>query len=235
MRAIPAFAALALALPLSGLELDDTSAYVDMRLGVGIAPLPKNHPGRVDLLPPNPPGSIETIERTSTEQAPAFSVSFVGGSRDPVGLALGIEFVHVNGWQQSTGRNFGGVEQPANGGTPNLHWRSSGANLMGGIEASAGRHLHAEFLGFVGGSRVRFDTFNGAMSYTVDAGGWQAQAGVRAGVYWTFKRAQIGLTVDYAQYWLNDASAGWDDARSIFKEMKWSGIGGRFEIGYRLQ
>jgi len=243
MRAIvSSLAILACAMPLAAADIDedlqlardlDYEPYVNLRLGYGFAPVPTTYHYTYEPIVPGP--ATDQIDHYSTDTLPAYSLGLIGGSNAPVGWVLGIEGVLVNGKQRFRDTVVNGAVTPRNPGTPDSLYRSYGANVLAGIECNFRQRYRLELLGFAGGGRVRLNQLTFALDQNQEGSGWYSTMGVRAGLYATIRRFVVGMCVDYATSEIHDVTVAWLGGNSYYFPTTWSGLGGRIELGYRLQ
>lgn len=216
------------------LVLDSGDPFVEVRLGLGLMAIPSAYTSTVAYTSPAPPPDDSLTETYSSTRAGAIGFGIVGGWLDPIGLVLGSELVMGMGSSSIIGRS--GTIAPA---VPipaepvETQWRTIGPNLLAGVGYAPTSYLHFEILGVLGGGALRRQQPNLSAVTSQTSTGWYWDAGVRGGAYVQLGSFVLGGCVE-ASYIRTHDSSNWNNA-ALTTEGKDFGVGGRFEISYRIQ
>ncbi len=210
--------------------LDEALPFVDIRLGYGLVPKPDVY--KVDVADYGLPHFIE-VNTVDSDQASNLSYSIVGGVMDPVGPLIGIEMTYASSSQELIAREINGVAQPIPADASSLQYRTLGGSLLAGVGFALDKRFHLEALGVLGGGSLDLDFPNGAADEQNDGQGWYWNAGVRGGIYFTWRRLVIGALCEYGTTEYR-AEANWANSNTSVND-SYSGLGWRMEIGYHIQ
>ncbi len=213
--------------------LQEDLPFVDIRLGYGLLPIPGSY--KVDVVDYPPAAPFQGVENNTmdTDAAHALSYSIVGGRMDPIGPLFGGELVYTWATQRLQARELDGVPQPIPADSASLQYRTFGGNVLAGAGWALTRNLHVEGLGVLGIGGLDLDFPNGAGNGQNDGEGWYWNAGVRGGIYFTWRKLVIGALCEYTRM-AYKAESNWFASNTSVDDSV-SGIGWRMEIGYHIQ
>ena len=94
------------------------------------------------------------------------------------------------------------------------------------------KRFHLEALGVLGGGSLDLDFPNGAADGQNDGQGWYWNAGIRGGLYFTWRRLVVGALCEYGTTEYR-AEANRANSNTSVND-SYSGLGWRMEIGYHI-
>ncbi len=214
--------------------LEEDLSFVDIRLGIGLVPKPDTYDVDVALIPVGafPGGTIYWTDTVDSDRAKQLSYSIVGGTLAPLGMLFGGELVYTWDNQTFEGRTIDGVQQPLPGYTTSLQYHTFGGNFLTGAGLALTRNVHLELLGVIGLGALTAEFADGDMNDYNRGNGWYWNAGLRGGIYATWRRFVLGAAVEWTFMEYN-ADAVWLDADTNINDSV-AGVGGRLEIGYHI-
>lgn len=214
-------------------NIDDvTDPFVDVRIGVGVMSIPTEYTGVVVYDPPTPPPDDYINDTYSASRSKTVSFGLVGGWLNPLGPVLGLEL--VSGMTSRTiDARTGTIPTPVPAEPVRTQLRTFGPNLLAGFGYAPLENLHIEVLGVLGGGGLRRQQPNVPMTEAAASTGWYWDAGLRGGVYFNTRHFVIGGCLDATYIRMHDDSY-WLGG-TIAMDGKDFGVGGRLEIGYRIQ
>jgi hypothetical protein len=148
-------------------------------------------------------------------------------------MLFGVEAVYSYASQELNDRTLGGVTTAAPADATSLQYRTIGGNLMCGPGLALGDHVHLEMLGVIGVGAMDLDFASGDMTYNSDGEGWYWNAGVRGGIYYTYRKFVIGAVVEWSRIEYK-AESNWPDVVTTVDDTV-TGVGARIEIGFHIQ
>ncbi len=232
----PAVASLLLIASASAVEdfwLNEELPFVDIRLGYALQPRPDSYSVYVANYPSIGGAEYERVDAVDGNRTPAVTYSIVGGTIDPVGPLFGAEISYASDSQQLTGQTIAGAAQPLPAEPTSLQYRTIGGSALAGIGWAINRYVHLEGLGVLGIGTIDLDFADPTGALKSDGEGWYWNAGVRGGIYFTWRKLAVGALVEYSQQSYR-AGANWADSRTTVDDSV-SGVGTRIEIGYHIQ
>jgi hypothetical protein len=212
--------------------LEEELPFVDIRLGYGFAPKPDSYNVDVAFDPLFGGGYVTLTDTVDSDSATTLSYSIVGGTIDPLGVLFGAEAVYAFDSQEFVSRTLAGVPVATPADPTSLQYQTIGGNLLCGAGLALGRNVHIELLGVLGIGAMDLDFANGASTNNTDGEGWFWNAGVRGGIYFTYRRFVIGGLVEWSSMEYK-AEANWADSVTTVEDTI-TGVGGRIEIGYHI-
>lgn len=211
----------------------------DLRLGVGIAPMPTNMDGTTVHAPASNPGAVGTADHERFESTPGLGVGVKAtfGHLAPVGLVYGGELRFVNGRRNLVSDMYGGVPFEVN---QALSYEYTSIGLAGnlGIGMSFSSGWHGELVAIAGLDHVTAEVPANPSAGSVNripGKGNGHTYGIRSGVYWTDAESnwQYGLEAEWTRS-VCTIEASYIDVTIRYTDVVASGLGLKGSIGYRF-
>lgn len=217
-RRIAALAVLALALPAA------ETVVADLRIGVGVAPLPDEAVGTyLDIGATAPPGVVNGSPRIDTYQEDAkgfsFDLSVTHGTLAPVGLLYGCSLRYCNGDMdlESIAYPDSGIKDTAakferqGYQVDSNSWMTIGLAGHVGLGWAITPAWHVEAVGILGANWVTLDTFS------VVTGSTDTYANEGSGPGWTYGGRVGAFWTDAETAWQFGAVAEWTTTEGTVK------------------
>jgi hypothetical protein len=216
----------------------------DVRVGIGMGPMPDEQEGATYVAPASISGRPAT---TVYEETPGLSVAIGGmwGRLAPVGLLVGFEVRSITGemalksWQHPDGTTYtaDGLETLTGDKVPGMGFSQTGIAANLGIGWAVTSSVHVELIGIAGGDWTTLDNVAsaGATDLTVMEGkGLGYTFGGRLGAYWTDPETnwQFGLEGEYTST-TTDFETSYLDV-TIASDLENSGMAFRAVFGHRF-
>ncbi|MEK7414759.1 MAG: hypothetical protein AAB263_15705 [Planctomycetota bacterium] len=209
---------------------DSALPFTQVRIGFGQAPTAARYD---TTFVPDVGASVRYTDVVDTKAANTLSFGVYGGTLDPFGAVFGAELVYSWTNQSFLRRGVGGTIVTAPGTLQNTHYRLMGTNILAGAGWALSDRIHFELLALGGIGFAKSGHPDGSLTLVDDAAGWYYQGGIRAGGYATWKRLVIGGCVEYTSLHAKFRN-NWSNGQSR-SDAEVTGVGARFEIGYRIQ
>jgi hypothetical protein len=209
--------------------LEEDLPFVDIRLGYGLVPKPDIYEINTAI---HGGGQQTWTDSVDSNQAQALSFSVVGGTISPFGALFGAELIYASDSQDLTEHKLNGTPVPIPPDHSSMQYRTFGGNIMAGVGLALNRNVHLEGLGVLGVGALDLDNASTLANSQMDGGGWCWNAGVRGGLYFTWRKLVIGAVAEYSRM-SYQAEVHWVDATDNMKDTI-TGMGGRIEIGYHI-
>ena len=222
---------------------EGTTVVNDVRIGIGMGPMPDEQDGAMYTAPDNLYGRPAT---TIYEGTPGLSVTIGGmyGQLAPVGLLIGMQLRSTTGEmalesrQFRSGATFTADELSASNGdkVPGMSFSQTGIAANLGVGWAITPSVQVELIGIAGADYTTWDNIADAGSdWTVQEGqGYGYTLGGRLGAYWTDPDTnwQYGLEAEYTRT-SSELKTSYSDV-TIESEPVNAGMSFRASLGHRF-
>lgn len=216
----------------------------DVRVGIGMGPMPDEQDGATYSAPASIAGNAAT---TTYEGTPGLcaTVSGMYGRLAPVGMLFGVQLRSITGemaldtWQHPNGTVYtaDGLQTLTGDKVPGMSFSQTGIAANLGVGWAASSSIHLELVGIAGVDYTTWDNIAnvGGGDLTVQEGqGYGYTLGGRLGAYWTDPETswQFGLEGEYTRT-ATDLETSYSDV-TIDSEPVNAGMSLRVTFGHRF-